>query len=90
MRLEAQIVYGEPENVETICPANPETVEKVLNAPESDLDYDGRVRSNWVWIRLKSGDLALGVFPQAILYEEIAGDVDADFTKGDWQALDNE
>lgn len=47
-----------------IQPASAESVRTVLTADENS----GDGRSNWVWVRLRNGDLILGVFPQGDTY----------------------
>ena len=47
-----------------VQPASEESVQTVLNADEHSSDG----RSNWVWVRLRNGDLILGVFPQGDTY----------------------
>lgn len=49
-------------------PASAETVAKVAAAP---LGVEGDGRSEFKWMLLASGELALVVFPQGPLYEEI-------------------
>lgn len=51
----------------TVTPASPEAVAKVLRADEKGCDG----RSNWVWLRLADGTLALAIFPQGDLYEDL-------------------
>lgn len=51
-----------------VTPAKPEDVAKVINAPTGGSDG----RSEWVWIRLQNGDLALAVFPQGDTYEAVS------------------
>lgn len=55
-------------------PANEATVTEVLESAVSD---DGR--SDFVWLRLASGDLILGVWPCGDRYESIAEAVHADY-----------
>lgn len=50
-----------------VTPAPAEAVELVMNAPVET----GHGRSEWVFLRLANGDLALGVFPQGNTYEEV-------------------
>ena len=49
--------------------ASTESVAAVLYAPEND---DGR--SEWVWLRLASGDLILGLFPKGDTYFAVEED----------------
>ena len=48
----------------SIQDATPEAVALVLAADETSNDG----RSQWVWVRLPSGDLVLGVYPQGDTY----------------------
>ena len=47
-----------------VKPASNESVVEVLGAGEDDDEG----RSSWVWVRLASGDLFLGVFPYSGTY----------------------
>jgi hypothetical protein len=59
---------GKAVHVAYVTPAKQEDVDFVLKQdPDSD---DGR--SPWVWVRLSSGDLLLGVFPEGDTYCEVA------------------
>jgi hypothetical protein len=53
--------------------ASDESVRVVLNAGANTDDG----RSDWEWIRLRNGDLILGVFPRGETYFEV--EVDAGF-----------
>ncbi len=51
--------------IATVVPVKrPAVVTKIINASEQGEDG----RSPWVWVRLASGDLILGVFPQGDTY----------------------
>jgi hypothetical protein len=70
-KMDAHDIYAIDENghetqrlVAHVKPASRESVLTVLSA--SDDNMDGR--SDWVWVRLASGDLVLGVFPQGDTY----------------------
>jgi hypothetical protein len=43
---------------------------KAINAVLSTSMFDENGRSEWVWVRLRNGDLVLGVFPQGDTYFE--------------------
>ncbi len=60
-----------------IHPASKESVRTVLAANEDCPDG----RSNWVWLRLPNGDLALGVFPQGDTYFDV--EIDAHYPDAD-------
>ena len=51
-----------------VTPADPADVAKVLATPQGDPDG----HSDWVWIRLVDGTLALAVFPCGDTYMEIS------------------
>lgn len=73
MKLDEHNVYDDEDGervIATIKPADPEIVQQVLAADESDDDG----RSQWVWVRLPNGDLILGVYPQGDTYFECEGD----------------
>lgn len=50
--------------IAAVKPASTESVGLVLSASQDSEDG----RSGWVWVRLASGDLVLGVFPQGDTY----------------------
>lgn len=52
--------------------ADVEHVQFVLSAP---VDGDDGGRSEFVWVRLPNGDLILGVFPQAEIYEHLMDEI---------------
>lgn len=51
-----------------VVPADPADVAMVLAQPTTG--HDGR--SEWVWLRLRDGTLALATFPQGDTYMEIS------------------
>lgn len=62
-----------------ICvhPASPEAVDFVLAQPVGDwLEMPDDGRSPWMWIRLPSGDLILGVFPYGDTYFAVEEDAE--------------
>ena len=70
-KMDEHVIYAIDENgretqrlVALVKPASNDSVTTVLSASENDEDG----RSNWLWIRLASGDLVLGVFPQGETY----------------------
>lgn len=50
-----------------VKPAAPEDVAHVLAQPTDS----GEGRSEWVWLRLRDGTLALATFPEGDTFEEI-------------------
>jgi hypothetical protein len=52
--------------IASVKPASEESVGIVLSADPSAV-Y-GNARTQWVWVRLSSGDLVFGVFPQDEAY----------------------
>ena len=68
----AHHVYDEEDGlfIASVHPAAQAARLRVLNADE--FSDDGR--SNWVWVRLRNGDLILGVFPQGETYEAVEYD----------------
>lgn len=77
MKLEEHDVFDQDEDgydtsrvIAHVKPASSASVVETLSASESDPDG----RSNWVWVRLASGDLVLGIFPQGDTYFATKGD----------------
>lgn len=63
-------------------PADPKAVHDVLEAPVGT----GDGRSGWTWLRLRNGDLMLGVWPQGETYFEVETMVEQDYKR----AFENE
>lgn len=71
MKLEEHDIFDRDEDgydtnqvIAHVRPASSESVVEVLSASQNDPDG----RSNWLWVRLASGDLILGTFPQGDTY----------------------
>lgn len=54
----------------TVHRASKKSIKTVLSAPEGDSDG----RSEFVWVRLATGDLILGVFPKGDTYFKVEKD----------------
>lgn len=65
--LDHTIVDDDDRMVAKVYKAEPPEIEMVLNAPTGTTHG----RSEWYWLRLADGTLALAVFPQGDTYEAL-------------------